>query len=842
MALARIYHPDEVEPRLQAFWEQAGVYHFSLSAEGPVFSIDTPPATVSGRLHLGHAYSYTHADLIARFRRMKGENVFYPMGYDDNGLPTERLVERQLGGGASQIGRAAFIRECLRIGEQAGQEYRQIWQRLGLSIDWRYTYRTIGERAQKACQKSFLELHRQGLVYREQAPAIWCPHCGTAIAQADVDDLERTAEFLSLAFQLEDGNVLPIATTRPELLPACVAVFVHPKDERFGGLSGRFATVPLFGQRVRILEDAAVDPQKGSGAVMCCTFGDATDKAWWIRYSLPLIEAIDRHGRLTGAAGEFAGLSVEQARREISAALESRNLLLDRKRTPQIVRVHERCDTPVEYVMSRQWFIRLLDFKDQLLEAGEQVNWFPASMKARYRSWVENLAWDWCISRQRAFGVPSPIWYCQACGQAMLAEDEQLPVDPQEARPARPCASCGSRQFTPERDVFDTWATSSLTPQIAGRWPEIEAGGGDGLYARVFPFSLRPQAHEIIRTWAFYTIAKSLFHFGCLPWKDAAISGWGVAGGGAGKVSKSRGGGPLDPLEAMQRYSADAVRYWAASTALGKDAVISEEKMRVGARLVTKLWNAARFSEPFLAGYRPEGPAGPASADRLTASLPPFTLADRWLLSCSQRLIRRATQHMEDYEYALAKSEIEHFFWNRLADNYLEMCKQRLYAEGHPQRAGALWTLYRVLLTTLQLLAPFLPHVAEEIYQGLFAGRDAARPGEVPSIHRSRWPEPEPALEDEQAETAGEVLVALAAAIRRYKSERRWPQGAPLERLEVACQDPALAALLESGASDLASVSRARRVAITPRLDPTLEIVHHDGKIQAGLRPLPAPE
>lgn len=799
MPLLKHYNPAEAEPRLQSIWQAAGAYRFTRESGAPTYSIDTPPLTASGQPHLGHVYSYSQPDFMARFWRMNGCNVFYPMGYDDNGLPTERLVERRLGITAAGVGRRAFIEKCLEVSVEAEKEYQALWQRLGLSVDWRYTYRSIDERSRRTSQLSFIDLYRKGLAYRQKAPAIWCPECRTAIAQAELNDLDRQTEFYTLAFQLDGGETLPIATTRPELLPACVAVFVHPDDERFKRLAGRRVRVPLFGQEVPLLADPAADPRKGTGAVMCCTFGDTTDVQWWRTHNLPLVEPMGRDGRLTGAAGEFAGLAVPEARSRIVEALQARGQLLDRKSTSQSVRVHERCDTPVEYIVVQQWFVRALDFKAELLDAGERIAWHPPHMKARYREWVENLAWDWCISRQRYFGVTFPVWYCDDCGEIRLADESQLPVDPAEQRPLTPCA-CGSTSFTPEEDVMDTWATSSLTPQIAGAWVDDA-----GLYRKVFPFSLRPQGHEIIRTWTFYTILKSHYHFGALPWKEVAISGWGLAPEGTGKISKSRGGGPVAPQVMIDKYSADAVRYWAASSGFGRDAVISEEKIQAGARLVTKLWNVARFAGRFIAGYRPP------------EHTPALSPADRWILSKTQRLIRQATQLLREYDYASAKNVAEDFFWRDLADNYLEMCKQRLYDEQSTTYEGARYALYHVLLSMLKLFAPFLPHVTEEIYQGLFRAANGRE-----SIHISRWPEADGALLDAEAERGGEMLVEVATAVRRYKSERNLSPGVALSRLHLAAHNAALAAWLKEAEADLISITRARRVSVGEHLDPAL--------------------
>ncbi|HYX50328.1 MAG TPA: valine--tRNA ligase, partial [Ktedonobacteraceae bacterium] len=716
MSLPKRYDPAKAEPELLALWQTSGTYHFSTEVNRPIYSIDTPPLTVSGRMHLGHSYSYSQTDFIARFWRMNGYNVFYPMGFDDNGLPTDRYVEKRLGITAKQIGRKAFIEKCMEVSDEAEEDYRAIWQRLGLSVDWRYSYRTIDNLSRRTSQLSFLDLYHKGLAYRREAPTIWCTECQTAVAQAELNDLERESEFVTLAFRFENGNTFPIATTRPELLPACVAVFVHPNDKRFQELVGKRLIVPLLGFEVPILADVKADPEKGTGAVMCCTFGDVTDVEWWYKYNLPLRTIIGRDGKMTAAAGEFVGLNVEEARRRIIDLLDAQGLLLGRQSAIQSVRVHERDDTPVEYIVTLQWFVRVLDFKKELLEAGEQVVWHPAHMQSRYREWVENLAWDWCISRQRYFGVPIPVWYCDACGKILLPTEEQLPVDPTEQQPSLAC-ECGSTSFTPEQDVMDTWATSSMSPQIVGRWLTDKH-----LYEKVFPMNLRPQAHEIIRTWAFYTIVKSYHHFGVLPWKDIAISGWVVGGKGGGKISKSRGTS-ISPMEMIAKYSADAVRYWAASTGLGKDTTVNEEKIAMGNKLVTKLWNVAKFSQRFLEGYQ------------LPIELPDFTPTDRWLLSRTQSLIQRVTEFFHNYDYSAAKNETESFFWRELADNYLEMSKERLYDETNAMREGARYTLYHVLLTILKLFAPILPYITETLYQVLFVPVEGAG-----SIHNSQWP------------------------------------------------------------------------------------------------------
>jgi valyl-tRNA synthetase len=740
------------------------------------------------------------------------------MGFDDNGLPTERLVEKRLNTSAVKIGRQEFIKKCLELSQIAEQEYLALWQRLGLSIDWRYTYRTIDTESRRISQLSFLDLYRKGIAYRREAPAIWCPDCGTAIAQAELQDLDRESEFVFLDFRIDNGNSLPIATTRPELLPACVAVFVHPQDTRYNQLIGQFAKVPLFGQKVPILADNNAEQDKGTGAVICCTFGDTTDVSWWYTHKLPLAEAIDQYGRLTEIAGEYSGLSIPKARKEIKHTLEEAGYILQRTRTSQSVRVHERCDTPVEYIITRQWFIGVLNLKDDLLKAGDKIQWHPKHMKSRYRAWIENLNWDWCISRQRYFGVPFPIWYCQACDEVILADNGQLPVDPIENSPNKPCPSCGGHEFIPEEDILDTWATSSMTPQIVGRRLDQEE-----LYNRLFPFTLRAQAHEIIRTWAFYTIVKDHFHYNAIPWSNILISGWGIAGEGMGKISKSRGSDQLAPMEMIHRYSSDAVRYWASSTSPGKDAVISEQKIRNGTKLVTKLWNVARFSQGFLLGYSPSTSLNRENITRLTP-------ADRWILSRLEKLVRQVTSLLEDYEYASAKNEIETFFWREFTDNYLEMCKQRLYDKTHPMREGGQYTLYNTLLTLIKLFAPYLPFITEEIYQGLFADVESCQ-----SIHISTWPSSIHIPVDIKAEDIGKVLVEIATVVRRFKSEQNLSLGTELDRLQLITDQSTIAENLRAASIDIKSITRARSIELVDQFDAGLVELPTNGTISIAI-------
>ena len=590
-----------------------------------------------------------------------------------------------------------------------------------------------------------------------------------------------------------------------------MALFVHPEDGRYQELTGKEVKVPLFGQTVPILADPGADPNKGTGAVMCCTFGDTADVQWWQTHNLPLVEAIARDGRMTLAAGPFQDLTTAEARRQIIAKTVEEGVLLDERPLTHSVRVHERCDTVVEYIVTDQWFIRLLDFKEEFLAAGDQVAWHPPHMRTRYRQWVENLNWDWGISRQRYFGVPFPLWYCDGCHEIITAGEEDLPVDPLSIQPDGPCPTCGGQSFRAEGDVMDTWATSSLSPQIVGRWLDDPE-----LYQRVFPFSCRPQAHEIIRTWAFYTIVKSHHQFESVPWRNAMISGWGLSPAGKIKLSKSRGGGGAGPLAMIEEHSADAVRYWAASTGLGKDAVIKEERIQAGAKLVNKIWNVARFSGRFLEEFDP------------TVEISTFSPADRWILARTHALIARCTQLWRNYDYATAKSEVEVFFWRDLADNYLEMVKKRFYDDIEPD--GARYVLYESLLATVKLLAPILPHVTERIYQGLFAERDGAD-----SIHRARWPEVDELWLDEEAVGLGDTLMAVATAVRRYKSDNNLSLGAELAELQLSTSDSKLASSLRDAELDLKSITRANRIAVDDVLNLQLEDIGTAGELHVAV-------
>ena len=749
------YDPKEVEPRIIKFWKDCKIFAFDKDSDKPVFSIDTPPPTVSGTIHVGHVLGYSPVEFIARFKRMNGFNVFYPMGFDDNGLPSERYVEKKIGKRAVDMSRKEFVELCLNQTKIGGDEFRKVWEELGISVDWSLIYSTINELCQRISQKSFIELYKKGRIEKQKSPVTWCTTCQTAIAQAELEDLERKTTLYTIYFNLADSKEkIKIATTRPEMLAACVGIFVHPEDERYMQLVGSKAIVPIFGQEVPIMEDEKVDKDFGTGMVMICTFGDKTDIEWWIKHKLPLKVIIDKKGKLNELSGEYKDMKLLDARKEILEKLESMNYIVEKEEIEQTVNVHERCGTPIEFYVSDQWYIKILDLKRELLEQGQKIIWYPDYMKVRYMQWVEGLNSDWCISRQRYYGVPFPLWYCEDCGNVILAEEKDLPVDPLRDKPSKGC-SCGSSKVKPETDVMDTWATSSMTPLINGRWKE-----NDSIMDNIYPMSLRPQGCDIIRTWAFYTIVKSYFHTDSVPWKHIMINGMGLDPKGK-PMHKSRGN-VIDPLEVKEKYSADALRFWVATARLGNDLPYHEKDVVTGQKTLTKLWNASRFVSQFIS----------------KKGEPELALMDKWLLSKITKLVDSCTKKFDEYHYADAKQEIEVFFWHIFCDQYLEVVKHRAYGEDD----SANYTLYKSLLTILKLFAPIIPFITEELYEKLFKLEE-----KDVSIHVSSWPEVEKEFLNEEIEEIGDMTVAIISSLRQYKSNNEMALNTPLEKLTIEC-------------------------------------------------------
>ncbi len=781
------YDFKESELHWARFWDEYKLYQFNPKSEKRIYSIDTPPPTVSGNLHIGHCFSYTQADTIARFQRMQGFEIFYPFGFDDNGLPTERFIEKTHNVQARSMKQEDFIRLCLETVQIKEREFEQLWRRLGLSVDWTRCYSTISPQAQKISQRSFLDLFKKGRIYKKEAPALWCPHCQTSIAQADLEDSEAPSLFVDIAFQLESTARVTISTTRPELLPACVALFAHPDDMRYKNLIGQYAQTPLFNARIPILADAKVDQEKGTGLVMCCTFGDTTDIAWWDEHQLPMKSALDRKGKLTDIAGPYANLKAKEARTKITQDLERQHIIPNKREITHTVNTHERCGTEIELLLVPQWFIRVLDLKERLLKAGDEIEWTPEFMKKRYVHWVENLKWDWCISRQRIFGVPFPLWTCAKCNQIVLAHEDQLPMDPRRTQPSV-CPHCQSTQLEPEGDVFDTWATSSVSPQINAHWGESDE------LKEFLPMNLRPQAHEIIRTWAFYTIVKSLLHTGKIPWKRTLISGWALSSQGS-KISKSKGGSSNDLVALIENKSADALRYWACRSKPGVDTTFSDDLVAQGKRFVTKLWNASKFALMHLQDY-----------DQTQGLLETI---DRWLLGKLAQTIEQATQAFEACDYSHALALTEKFFWHDFCDNYLEIVKKRLYNPeiyGAASRHAAQYTLAHSLKNTLKLLAPIMPFVTETIFQAGFVEQEKVR-----SIHISTWPQLDKSWQDRESEEIGDLVISIIDAVRKEKSLRKLSLATPLEKLEIST-DPETQAKLKPVLSALEAVTQTKKL------------------------------
>ena len=795
-----------LEQKWGARWDAEGVYRFDRSrSRADVFAVDTPPPTVSGSLHIGHVFSYTHTDVIARFQRMRGKAVFYPMGWDDNGLPTERRVQNYFGVRCDPtlpydpgfvppdkpgkqpiaVSRPNFIELCARLTAEDEKVFEHLWRYLGLSVDWGMTYATIGRDAQRVSQLAFLRLLQRDLAYQLEAPTLWDVDFRTAVAQAELEDREQPGAYHRIRFALagDPGRFVEIDTTRPELIPACVALVAHPDDERYKPLFGTEVLTPIFGVRVPIRPHHLADPEKGTGVAMICTFGDVTDVIWWRELGLPVRAVIQANGAFKpvawGAPGweaadpaaaqqaydQLAGLSAAKARVKVVEMLQgSGDLLGEPKPITHAVKFYEKGDRPLEIVTSRQWFIRTMDAREALLARGREMAWHPPYMQLRLENWINGLAGDWCVSRQRFFGVPFPVWYrVREDGSIdyearLLPRPDQLPVDPSTDVPDgyRPDQRDQPGGFTGDPDVMDTWATSSLTPQIAAKWES-----DPDLFGRVFPMDLRPQAHDIIRTWLFSTLLRSHYEHDSIPWRHAAISGF-VVDPDRKKMSKSKGN-VVTPLALLEEHGSDGVRYWAARGAPGTDTTFDPGQMKVGRRLAIKLLNASKF---VLAKPEPVG----------AVSHP----LDRGLLTSLRQLVEDATRALEGYDYARALQMTEAFFWS-LCDNYLEMVKARRYGDHGPEAAGsANATLLSALSVVNRLFAPYLPFAAEEVWSWWQTG----------SVHKAPWPTTGEI--DALAAPDAEGLAVLTAAvdllgeIRRQKSLEKRPLKA---RIDVAVVD-----------------------------------------------------
>lgn len=777
--LEKKYKAREVESKWQRFWQEEGIYKFDEDSKDPIYSIDTPPPTVNGKIHIGHIFSYSQAEVMARYKRMKGFNVFYPFGFDDNGLPTERLVEQKNGIKAHNTTREEFIQMCLKETSELEKQFRKLFISAGFSCDWNWEYSTISPKSQKISQKSFIDLYKKKKVYFDKAPALWCTECQTAIAQAELETKELPSIFNYLKFYIEGSeDFIEIATTRPELLAACQCIFIHPEDIKNKHLVGKQIIVPLFGFTVPVLEDEKVAMDKGSGMVMCCTFGDLTDLEWYKKHKLHYTEAILPNGTMSLACGKYAGMKVQEARKTMIADLIAQGHMIKQENIAHNVATHERCATPMEITIKKQWFIDILSQKQEYIDAGNKIKWYPSHMKSRYQNWVENLEWDWCISRQRYFGVPFPVWYCKDCGEPMVPEIEELPVNPLKDMPSKAC-KCGSINVIPEQDVMDTWATSSVTPMINLGWDREES-----FKKHMLPMSVRPNAHDIIRTWDFYTIVKSLYHTGDIPWTDVMISGHVMANRGE-KISKKKGNSGMEPADLIDTYSADTIRMWTSTGSLGNDIAFSEEEFKNAGKLINKIWNAAKFVIMQLEGFTKKDEEGNE------VELHPFVKEeeiellhmDKWIISNFNDMLKHFEAYLEKYELGLAIVELEKFFWS-YCDDYIEIIKNRVYKPeiyGENARKSGLYAAYHTLFGMIKCFAIYIPHITEEIYQGYFVKFEPEK-----SIHRSQiLPISISNTFGELEYQIGKIAIKIISELRKYKSENNLSLKAEIEKVRL---------------------------------------------------------
>ena len=859
--LAKKYLTSEIEKKWQQYWQENEIYKWDANASREEsYVIDTPPPTVSGMLHMGHVFSYVQADFVARYQRMKGKSVYYPMGFDDNGLPTERLVEKVKKVKGSQLERAEFIKLCSGISQEARVEFRELFNLIALSVDWDEEYHTISDHTRHISQASFLDLYHKNFTERKYEPCYWDPVDQTALSQADIEDKELASHMNYINFKVADTEQqVTIATTRPELIPACMALFVHPDDARYSNIIGKMVKTALFDIEVPILADHNVAIDKGTGAVMCCSFGDMTDVMWWKEHKLEAKVILNKYGKIKDLFNNdspeydaelinlleqqgdiktyqkyydiLVGKKVTVARQLILDLLQQEALLVKQEAITHPVKSAERSGAPIEIMLTKQWFIKILDKKDILLQRANEVKWHPKYMKSRLEQWINGLKYDWCISRQRFFGVPFPIWYIMENDEVkdiIIAPQSQLPVDPLLDIPqgyelktkiasGHFIVTKNDKEFEimAESDVMDTWATSSVSPQISSHAINTEYGLENSAvrHQKLFPADLRPQAHEIIRSWAFYTIVKAQLHQDTIPWHNMMISGWCLASDKT-KMSKSKGN-VITPLNLINEKGTDAVRYWAANSHLGSDTAYSEDVLAVGKKLLNKLWNAAKFCKLHFSNLM----QAPDSIEEDVAKGIISHQSDLWLLTNLSQTIKAATNSFEQYEYAKAMEHIEYFFWHYFCDNYLEISKARAYGDKEilltydaelteqqiiAGQISAITTIYHVFGVILKLFAPFLPHISEELYQNLY---------EKKSIHsRGMWPSHASYPDNKDALAQGEFMLQVIDLVRKEKSDNNFSIKKEIAELEINIKEKNK--LSNDIIRDLCAVCNAKKIKI----------------------------
>ncbi len=750
MTIPKEYIPQEIEEKWQKAWDMS-MYHFDWADKTrPQYIIDTPPPYPTGNFHIGNSLNWCYIDFVARYKRMCGFNVMFPQGWDCHGLPTEVKVEEIHGITKNQVSRSEFRKMCEQLTASNIEKMRLTMHKLGFSTDWSNEFITMDPAYYTKTQRSFVKMKDMDRLYQSEHPVNWCPRCETAIAFAEVEYEARQTKLNFLHF-----DKLEIATTRPELLAACVAVAINPEDERFNSHIGQTVKVPLFGHEVPVIGDGEVDAAFGTGVVMICTFGDKQDVRWWMEHELPLRKAIDKNGRMTAIAGRYEGMSIPECKEAIIEDLKKEGHLYEQQTLDQNVGMCWRCKTPIEILSERQWFVKI--DPDEILSTADEVQWLPEYMKVRLENWTGTMEWDWCISRQRIFATPIPVWYCKDCGKALVAKEEWLPVDPTTQQPPVAC-ECGSTAFEAEEDVLDTWMDSSITA--------LHVAGWLGDHEIRSPTQLRPQGHDIIRTWAFYSILRSKALVGKRPWDSILINGM-VLGEDGHKMSKSLGN-IISPEEVIDQYSADSFRQWAAvGGSTGSDIMFRWKDVVSASRFFNKMWSIYRFSMSHLEDIAGSGP--------VEIDLAEMPVIDRWLLSKLNVLVRSVTDSMETYQFDEAYKSIRGFAWEVLADNYIELVKSRLYGDDEKARECARYTLYHAIDTLARMLAPFAPFFAEEMYSSFNNG----------SVHTVQWPGVDESLIREDIEEAGELVKEIAGSIRRYKSEAGMALNAPLKKIEI---------------------------------------------------------
>ncbi len=792
-----------IEERWQDFWEKEEIYRFDPESEKKPFTIDNPPRYASGPLHAGHAVHYTHIDFVARYKRMRGYNVMFPLCFDVNGMPIEVRVEKKYGIKMREYDRHEFIELCEKFANSNIDEMKRQFKIFGESMDPSVYYQTDAKYYRRLTQISFLRLFDKGRIYKANHPVNWCPRCGTALAESEVEYRDNVTKLNTILFTLADDpeRKVEIATTRPELLCTCQLVAVHPEDERYHDLIGREMITPVFGRKVPVVADDVVDREYGSGVVMICTIGDKEDLRWVFKYGLELQKGIDESGKMTSLAGKYQGMDLKVARQNIIEDMRSKGILVDQKDNPQNIGTCWRCHTTIEYLQVPQWFVKIMDMKDEVMEMADEITWWPDFMKVRLREWVDSLSWDWVISRQRYFATPIPVWECVDCGNPVLPGEKDCYVDPTiDDPPVDSCPKCGGKLKGSE-EVFDTWMDSSITPLYNSFWIRDR-----DLFKKLYPMSLRPQSHDIIRTWAFYSLVRGKKLAGKRPWDTIMMGGFILAPDGTPMHASK--GNAVDPLEFHREYGADPIRYYAATCTLGKDHPFRIKDVKRGSQILRKLYNMEKLLSRAFDSMEPSELLGILETVRGYKSI--LNPVDRWILHRYSEVVKEATKACDSYQFDKAIKSVVDFMWLEVADHYLEIVKGRI-KDGEP---GTVYTAFNLGLCIPKLLAPFLPHITEEVFQRYYR---PYCPGK--SIHISDWPSP--LLKDTAAASTGQKAVDVVAAIRRYKSENKIALGAPIGPIRLITDTPDE---LSPSLEDIRSTVKAEEATIETSEDLSLDV------------------